>query len=163
MNRKVSFGSRGALLAPLALMIAIALAGTGAAHEEHAVFSAGEPGDPTKPARLVNVKMFVDGKQKLFTPSRIEVRRGEQIRFILENDDADDHEFVLATAADNQNHAEQMKKFPDMDHNTPNAKRVRPFQNGELLWQFTRRGEFEFACLISGHYEAGMHGQISVR
>jgi hypothetical protein len=26
------------------------------AHEQHAVFSAGEPGDPTKPARIINVK-----------------------------------------------------------------------------------------------------------
>jgi hypothetical protein len=33
----------------------------------------------------------------------------------------------------------------------------------ELLWKFTKRGEFEFACLISEHYEAGMHRKIIVK
>jgi uncharacterized cupredoxin-like copper-binding protein len=32
-----------------------------------------------------------------------------------------------------------------------------------LLWKFTRKGEFEFACLVPGHYEAGMHGRIIVK
>ena len=27
---------------------------------------------------------------------------------------------------------------------TPNAKRVLPYSNGELVWKFTKRGEFEF-------------------
>jgi uncharacterized cupredoxin-like copper-binding protein len=151
------------LLAAVSFTVGIGFPGSGRAHEDHGHFSAGEPGDPKKPARVIKVKMFEDGKQKLFDPSRIEVRRGEQIRFVFENVDYDDHEFVLATIAENQKHAELMKKFPDMEHDDPNAKHVLPYENGELLWKFTKRGEFEFACLISGHYEAGMHGKINVR
>jgi uncharacterized cupredoxin-like copper-binding protein len=56
-----------------------------------------------------------------------------------------------------------MKKYPEMEHDDPNAKRVAPNKAGELLWRFTKRGEFEFACLIPGHREAGMHGKIIVK
>jgi uncharacterized cupredoxin-like copper-binding protein len=157
------FAAARMMLAAVLLTVGIDFPGSGRAHEDQGHFSAGEPGDPKKPARVIKVKMFEDGKQKLFEPSRIEVRRGEQIRFVFENVDYDNHEFVLATRAENQKHAELMKKFPDMEHDDPNAKRVLPSENGELLWKFTKRGEFEFACLISGHYEAGMHGKINVK
>jgi uncharacterized cupredoxin-like copper-binding protein len=167
LRGRIKMGKHRFFIAVMTLLAGISLASMidrlGRAHEEHGVFSAGEPGDPSKPARVITVEMFIDGKQKLFAPTSIEVRRGEQVRFVLENDDADDHEFVLATVAENQEHAEYMKKHPGMDHNMPNAKRVRPFQTGELLWKFTKPGEFEFACLISDHYEAGMHGIIEVK
>ena len=123
----------------------------------------GEPGDPKKPARVVKVKMFEDGKKMLYEPALIEVRRGEQVRFVLENSGDENHEFVLATITENKKHGELMKKFPEMEHDDPNAKRVMTYGSGELIWKFTKRGEFEFACLIPGHYEAGMHGKIIVR
>jgi len=133
------------------------------AHEDHEHFSAGEPGDPKKPARVVNIKMF-EGSGKIgYEPARIEVRRGEQIRFVIQNDGEEDHEFILATVAENRKHAEVMKKNPDMEHDDPNAKRLLPHGHGELVWKFTKRGEFEFACLIPGHYEKGMFGKIIVK
>jgi uncharacterized cupredoxin-like copper-binding protein len=107
--------------------------------------------------------MFEDGKKMQFEPARIEVRKGEQIRFVLENSGDENHEFVLATIKENQKHGELMKKFPDMEHDDPNAKRVMTSGNGELLWKFSKRGEFEFACLIPGHYEAGMRGTVIVK
>jgi uncharacterized cupredoxin-like copper-binding protein len=133
------------------------------AHENHEHFSAGEPGNPKEPSRIVNVTMAEEGKRMLFEPSSIEVRRGEQIRFVLFNEGAEYHEFVLATKSENRKHAEFMKKFPTMEHNDPNAKRLSAFSSGELLWRFTRRGEFEYGCLIPGHLEAGMHGKVIVR
>ena len=56
-----------------------------------------------------------------------------------------------------------MKKFPNMEHDDPNATRVAPFASGEILWKFTKPGEFEYACLIPGHLEAGMHGKVVVK
>ena len=44
-----------------------------------------------------------------------------------------------------------MKKFPEMEHDDPNAKRVLPEREQRIVWKFTKRGEFEFACLIPGH------------
>jgi uncharacterized cupredoxin-like copper-binding protein len=133
------------------------------AHEDHEHFSAGEPGDPQEPSRTVKVSMLEDGKRMLFDPPSIEVRLDEQIRFVLFNEGSEYHEFVLATHAENRKHAEFMKKFPKMEHNDPNAKRLSALSSGELLWKFTRRGEFEYACLIPGHFQAGMHGKIVVK
>jgi uncharacterized cupredoxin-like copper-binding protein len=133
------------------------------AHEDHGRFSAGEPGGPKKPARIVEVRMFEGSGKMGFEPARIEVRRGEQVRFVLRNDGEEDHEFILATVTENRKHAEVMKKHPDMEHDDPNGRRILPYGNGELVWKFTKRGEFEFACLIPGHYEKGMFGKIIVK
>jgi uncharacterized cupredoxin-like copper-binding protein len=135
------------------------------AHEDHVIFSAGEPGDPKKPARTIRILMIDDGSETdmKFEPAVITVRRGEQIRFVLENSGTESHEFILATVAENRKHAELMKKFPDMEHDDPNGKRLAVTERRELLWRFTKVGEFEFACLIPGHYEAGMHGKIIVK
>jgi uncharacterized cupredoxin-like copper-binding protein len=59
-------------------------------------------------------------------------------------------------------HYEATKKFPEMEHDEPNMVHVKPGESGEMVWQFTKAGEFEFACLIPGHREAGMHGKIIV-
>ena len=103
-----------------------------------------------------------DGKM-MFVPDRIEVKSGEQIRFMLQNNGELDHEFVLATTEENLKHAEEMKKNPDMEHDDPNAKRVKPKKTSEIVWRFTKAGEFEFGCLIPGHREAGMLGKIIVK
>jgi len=154
-------------LSAAAVCILLATPGfTAAAHDaEH--FSAGESGDPKKPARVVKVVMREEGTKKgtkmLFEPAQISVRKGEQIRFLLENDGTESHEFVLATVAENRKHAKLMKKYPHMEHDDPNAKRLTPFTEGEIVWKFTKRGTFEYACLIPGHLEAGMHGTINVK
>jgi uncharacterized cupredoxin-like copper-binding protein len=159
----------------VAALLLLGLVGAGAirtslppaayAHEGHEHFAAGEPGDPKKPARTIRVLMLDDGSEKdmKFEPASITVRKGEQIRFVLENGGTESHEFMLATVAGNRKHGELMKKFPDMEHDDPNAKRLAVGDHGELLWRFTKTGEFEFACLIPGHYEAGMHGKIIVK
>ena len=107
--------------------------------------------------------MREDGKKMAFEPARIRVRKGEQIRFVLENEGTDDHEFVLATPDENRKHAELMKQFPDMEHDDPNAKRLAVGEHGEILWKFTKAGTFEFVCLIPGHREAGMVGKVVVK
>ena len=132
------------------------------AHEgEH--FSAGTPGNPKKPARVLEVTMRdSDGKME-FVPDHIDVKKGDQVRFIIKNGGALKHEFTLASVADNNKHAELMKKYPDMEHDDPNAKSVDPGKTAEILWRFNKGGTFEFACLIPGHREAGMRGTVTVK
>lgn len=152
---------RSGLIA-VALALYLGAAMFAAAHEgEH--FSAGEPGDPKQPSRVIKVAMREDGKKMFFEPAHITVRKDEQIRFVLSNDGFESHEFVLATVAENRKHAELMKKYPHMEHDDPNAKRLTPFTDGEIVWKFTKRGTFQYACLIPGHREAGMHGTIDVK
>ena len=82
----------------------------------------------------------------LFDPAHVVVRKGEQICFVLSNDGTENHEFVLATVAENNKHAQLMKKYPHMEHVDPNAKRLTPFTDGEIVWKFTKRGTFRI-CL----------------
>lgn len=148
------------------LVVSAALLGRGidlVSHgHAHGTFSAGEPGNPKSASRVVEVVMQESDGKMIFVPKRIEVRLGEQIRFVLKNHGVLEHEFMLATVKENAKHAEKMLKFPDMEHDDPNGKRLKPNDKNEILWRFTKRGEFEFACLIPGHYQAGMFGRVIV-
>jgi uncharacterized cupredoxin-like copper-binding protein len=152
----------------VALIVAVAarpaLAAPGAPGHAHDEFSAGAPGNPKKPSRpiLVTMKETDDGKM-IYMPDKIEVKRGEQIRFIITNAGQVPHEFVLASTKDNEKHAVLMQKYPDMEHDDPNGKTLQPKQRVELLWKFSKGGTFEFACLIPGHREAGMLGNVNVK
>jgi len=140
------------------------LADAGHSHGHANETAYGTPGDPKKPSRVVHVTMreTEDGKM-VFSPGRVEVKRGEQVRFRLRNAGEIDHEMVIATLAENLKHAEEMRKNPDMEHDDPNAKRLAPKSSGEILWRFTKVGEFDFSCLIPGHRESGMTGTIIVK
>lgn len=131
------------------------------AHKAQAkqTYSAGEPGDPKKPSRTIEVEM----SEMEYTPSRVEVKRGEQIRFVIRNVGKEDHEFLLATTKENLKHAEEMKKHPHMEHDEPNAVRLAPKKSAEILWRFTKPGTFEFSCLIPDHRDYGMIGRVTVK
>jgi uncharacterized cupredoxin-like copper-binding protein len=95
------------------------------AHDaEH--FSAGEPGNPKKFARIVTVVMTDDDGAMRYSPDRLAVKKGEQVRFIIQNKGVLRHEFTLASVQDNNKHAEIMKKYPDMEHDDPNGKPSTP-------------------------------------
>ena len=97
-----------------------------------------------------------------FTPERISVREGETVRFAVTNKGKILHEMVIGSAQELREHAALMAKFPDMLHDEPYMLHVDPGKSGEIVWNFNRPGSFEFACLIPGHYEAGMRGTITV-
>jgi uncharacterized cupredoxin-like copper-binding protein len=160
------------LLTSIALSLAFALtahaddkhSGQGG-HAGHSAKSAektyGEPGDPKKVTRTIEVGM-TDAMR--FTPSKIAVKRGETIRFVAKNSGKVEHEFVLGTERELKAHAEAMKKNPKMEHGPEaNAVDVDPGKQGELVWRFTKAGTFSFGCLVPGHYEAGMVGTVVVR
>jgi uncharacterized cupredoxin-like copper-binding protein len=143
------------------LLALTALSALAHSHEQHAhqSYAAGEPGDPKKPSRTIEVGM----SEMAYAPARIEVKRGEQIRFVIRNTGEDDHEFLLATAAENLKHAKAMMENPHMEHDEPNGVRLAPKKSAEIVWKFTKSGTFEYSCLIPGHREAGMVGQILVK
>ena len=97
-----------------------------------------------------------------FIPASVTARQGETIRFVVKNSGKVKHEFVLGTEKELKEHYEQMKKFPEMEHDDPNAIRLKAGERGEILWTFANAGEFSFACLIPGHYESGMKGALKV-
>jgi uncharacterized cupredoxin-like copper-binding protein len=98
-----------------------------------------------------------------FVPDRIEVRLGETARLVHRNAGKVMHEFVIGTKKELEEHAALMVKFPNMEHDEPYMAHVPPGGRAEIVWTFNRAGDFDFACLIAGHYSAGMVGKITVR
>ena len=119
----------------------------------------GIAGDAKNAKRSIEVGM---ADTMRFTPNRIDVRLGETVKFVVRNSGKQMHEFVIGTQAENARHAALMLKFPNMEHDEPYMAHVGPGKTGEIVWTFNRAGEFEFACLIAGHYQGGMVGTIQV-
>ena len=131
------------------------------AHDEETAY--GRPGDPKKKSRIVEIVMKEGEGTMSFEPALVSVKKGEQIRFKLKNVGALDHEIVIATLEENLKHAKEMERFPEMEHVDPNAKRLKPNESGEIIWHFTKAGKFDMSCLIPGHREAGMTGNVIVK
>jgi len=119
----------------------------------------GIAGQPRQVQRTITLSM---SDAMRFTPDRIEVRQGETVRLRVRNTGRVMHELVIGTPQELAAHAQQMRKHPGMEHDEPYMTHVAPGKTGEIIWTFNRAGEFEFACLIAGHYEAGMKGTIRV-
>jgi uncharacterized cupredoxin-like copper-binding protein len=156
--RSIAFAS--ALAGAVVLALAATLGRGALAHSD---FAAGEPGDPKKAARVIEIVMNDGPGTMTFRPDRIEVRKGEQIRLVLRNVGALRHELLIDTFENNAKHRAEMAKNPGMDHEEANGRHVDPKGTAEILWRFTKAGTFEFACLIPGHYETGMKGVIVVK
>lgn len=119
----------------------------------------GIAGDARAVRRTVDVRMTDTMR---FTPDRIAVREGETLRLRVHNAGRLMHEFVIGTPATLDEHAKLMEKFPDMEHDEPSKLSLAPGKQGEIIWQFTKAGTVNFACLMPGHYEAGMKGAVKV-
>ena len=120
----------------------------------------GREGDPKKVTRTIKVDMH---DKMRFSPETLEIKRGEVVRFQVKNSGKVMHEMVLGTMKELQEHAEVMKKHPGMEHEEPYMAHVAPGKTENVVWQFTKAGEFHYGCLIPGHFEAGMKGKIVVR
>ena len=119
----------------------------------------GVAGDAKVAKRIISVSM---GDEMRFTPDAITIKQGETIRFVVKNDGKQMHEMVIGTKKELDAHAAQMVKFPSMEHDEPYMAHVSSGKSQSLIWTFNRAGDFEFACLIAGHYQAGMVGKITV-
>ncbi len=158
------------LLNTFLLLIAIALCGTAVAHgdETHAKKAGpvgkeqkdwGIAGDAKAVKRTVELTM---SDTMRFTPDAISVKRGETLKLVFRNDGQQLHEFVLGTKKELDEHAALMVKFPNMEHDEPYMAHVPAGKTAEIIWTFNRAGDFDFACLIAGHYQAGMVGKVRV-
>jgi len=119
----------------------------------------GQRGDPKKVSRTIDLDM---SDAMRFAPAELVVKRGETVRFRLKNSGKVMHEMVLGNMQELEEHAEMMKQRPGMHHAEANMVHVSPGKTGALVWQFTNSGEFHYACLVPGHFEAGMRGRIQV-
>jgi uncharacterized cupredoxin-like copper-binding protein len=154
-----------------ALLFAVLIAGSGGAvaHETEAHKKRGPvrkeqtqwgiAGDAIAARRTIAVFM---GDHMRFDPSRIEVKQGETVKFVVKNSGKLLHEFVIGTSKTLDEHAALMLKFPGMEHDEPYMAHVKPGGSAQFVWTFNRPGSFDFGCLIASHYQAGMVGKINV-
>ncbi|OWV92738.1 copper oxidase [Rhizobium sp. R72] len=151
----------------LALAIA-ALATPALASGNHAgghgeKMAVGDPGDKAKVTQTIRVTMKeTDDGKMLFQPAVFKVRKDQTVKISIKNAGQSDHEFVLDREDKIMEHKKVMENFPEMEHADPNSIRLAAGESGEIIWTFTTDGEFKFACLIPGHFEAGMHGDVTV-
>ena len=154
----------------LLLALSVALAATAYAHEakDHGRKPAqgkkeqklwGIAGEPRAAKRAIEITMT---DKMRFSPDLVEVKQGDTVKFIIKNAGKMMHEMVIGTRKELDEHAALMMKFPTMEHDEPYMAHVGPGKKGELVWNFNRAGEFDFACLVAGHYQACMFGKIKV-
>ena len=102
-----------------------------------------------------------------FTPNRVDVQAGETIRFVLHNDGQVTHEMVLGDEAQIKAHALAMQQGAGHgdahSHGAGAAITVPAGQRGELVVKFDQVQTLQMACLVPGHYEAGMRGTVNVQ
>ena len=154
-----------------AAAIGFAIAGNAMAHGDGNNVRAASPGanpeqkafgiagDPGKVSRTIDIDM---SDELRFIPAALELQVGDTVRFRLRNRGNVVHELVIGTMPELQAHAALMRKFPEMEHSEPHMAHVKPGDTEEIVWTFNRPGEFNYACLVAGHFEAGMIGKVAV-
>jgi len=139
----------------------------------------GEKGDPNKIDRTVNIKMY----DNYYEPNLVKIKKGETIKFIVENLGEMVHEYNIGTKEMHIKHQSEMQKLIDheillvdkidrvkmkkmskMDHSLghshSNSIMLEPKTSGEIIWKFSKDINLEMACNIPGHYESGMLGKL---
>ena len=141
----------------------------------------GEKGDPNKIDRTVNIKMY----DNYYEPNLVKIKKGETIKFIVENLGEMVHEYNIGTKEMHIKHQPEMQKLVDheillvdkidrvkmkkmskMDHSLghshSNSIMLEPKTSGEIIWKFSKDINLEMACNIPGHYESGMFGKFVI-
>ncbi|MBC8982109.1 cupredoxin family protein [Pseudomonas lurida] len=144
-------------------------------------YAFGEAAPASKATRTVEVTL----QDISFSPTSIDVKAGETVRFVLVNKGQLLHEFNLGDAAMHAEHQKEMLQMQAsgmltstgmgmgkmdhsamghgaMKHDDPNSVLVEPGKTAELTWTFTKATGLEFACNLPGHYQAGMVGKLNV-
>lgn len=153
------------LIAACALLVSVSAAFGHENMPHHAAAPAAEQqawgvaGDARAVQRTLTLQM---DDQMRFVPNHIQVQEGETVRLHVVNQGKVMHEIVLGTPTTLQAHAQQMQQHPGMAHDAAHMAHVAPGGQGDVIWHFNRPGQFDFACLIPGHYQAGMTGTVTV-
>ncbi len=145
---------------PLALAAGVALTlGVGSLALLAWVAMASNTSSPAaaQPERTIEVSM-TDGLR--FDPDRLIVRSGETVRFVIKNPTSIDHEFVIGDAAAQRAHAAEMAS--GMMHDDAHAVSAPAGETRELIYAFGAPGDLQIGCHVPGHYEAGMHADVTV-
>ena len=139
----------------------------------------GEEGNPNNIDRTIKIKMY----DNYYEPNFIEVKKGETIKFIVQNVGEIVHEYNIATKEMHIKHQPEMQKLMEhgillvdridmakmkemskkdhsLSHSHSNSIMLEPKKTGVIIWKFSKDIDLEMACNVPGHYESGMVGKI---
>ena len=127
-------------------------------------YKSGEPFDSNDTndtsIRIINISASDLMK---FSKEKIVVSEGEKIKFVVSNNGKINHEFTIGTIDEINSHHKKMTNMPNMTHNSPNSITISPNSKKELFWSFKKVKNIRIACLINGHYQAGMFLDVIVK
>lgn len=112
----------------------------------------GSPGFVPGTAASPRVISIVATPQLRFVPAAITVQQGETVTFEVTTMGPIVHEFMVGPAAD----------VAADKPGTPEIADLGMMDTGSLTSTFDGPGPYAYACHVTGHYEAGMTGTISV-
>ena len=127
----------------------------------------GEDATPPTGSRVIEVAMT----ENEFTPSSFEVEAGQEITFEFTNDGTVDHEAILGSEAEQDDHEAEMGgdgshggPMEGMDHGGSDGEAitVEPGGTATMTKTFESAGTVILGCHEPGHYEAGMKATIVV-
>ena len=140
----------------------------------------GSKGKESEINKVIQVNMY----DNYYEPSKIEIKKGETIKFVVTNKGDLVHEFNIATKNMHLKHQEEMMRLveneiilsdkidkqkmivmskisPELSHSHSNCVLLSPGERAVLIWKFTNSVNLEAACNVPGHYEAGMIAEIN--
>lgn len=136
-----------------------------AAHDDHKLQDATESGLLAMTVdRTIAIRM--DDKMR-FYPDRFDVKAGETVKLLVSNEGSLPHELVLGSDKAITEHATEMKKHRGHHHHHAHDSKtvaisLEPGKESMLIVRFEKAGKLQMACLVPGHYEAGMRGLVTV-
>jgi len=139
-----------------------------ATHQDHDegnghTYTVGKPATAEVNGQSVTVEIFDSPTMRYeFSPPIEEIMSGSVIHFDILNKGAIAHEFSIGNPQDQIEHAEMMRKMPNMIHADPNTITLQPGETGQLHWKFSGDELVVFACNIPGHFEAGMFTNVPI-
>ncbi len=142
----------------------------------------GSKGNESDITRVIKVVMY----DNYYEPSSFQIKKGETIKFEVENAGMLVHEFNIANKMMHMKHQpemvkmaengillafsidkEKMKKMAKMDksmgHSHSNSVLLEPKQKGDIIWKFDNAVNIEIACNVPGHYQAGMIAKVNIK
>jgi uncharacterized cupredoxin-like copper-binding protein len=134
-----------------AILVSLLLAGAGAAT------AAGwlDPASTPPQTRTVHIGIHFSR----FDPTVVVVEPGQTVRFVVENTDPIDHEFIVGDEQVQRAHEEGTEA-----HHPPRPGEISiaPGETVVTTVTFPSTGSLLFGCHLPGHYAYGMRGTITV-
>lgn len=96
-----------------------------------------------------------------FSPTSIDVKAGEKIRFVFTNTGQVTHDAFVGDAAAQDQHEKETREGHGHGNN-PNAVEVKAGKKAQLVHTFDRPGRTLIGCHEPGHYTGGMKVTVNV-